>query len=120
MTAPTINFTVSVDTTTNPVTYTIYDSQGNPTTDAVVVTIANTIITYTLRPDSSDLQFISPVIAGDPGHDLSVNISKDGQALTIIDSNADEEDISLKLVTVPKDKVYISPDPQVKNRPAGN
>ena len=119
MSAPIISFTVSVDTSSSSMEYTIYDSEGSPTTEPVTVEEANTIITYTLNPDSSNLQFIAPEITGDPSHDLSINISKDGQVLTIIDSDADKEDICLKLVTVPQNQVFVSPDPQLKNRPTG-
>ena len=116
MSAPIISFTVSVDTSSSSVEYTIYDSEGSPTTEPVTVEEANTIITYTLNPDSSNLQFIAPEITGDPSHDLSINISKDGQVLTIIDSDADKEDICLKLVTVPQNQVFVSPDPQLKKQ----
>lgn len=116
MTSPIVNFTVSVDTTKSPAIYTIYDASGTPTTSPLVVNQANTVITYTLNEDSNQLRFIAPEITGDPGHDLSVNISKNGQVITIVDSDDDIEDICVKLVTVPADQIMVSPDPEILNR----
>ena len=116
-TSPTITFTVSVDTTASPAVYTIYDEQGNATTAPFQVTAPNTIITYTLRADSNQLQFVAPVISGDPNHDLTYSISTDGQVLTLIDSDGDAEDICLQLVTVPTSAILVGPDPQMRNRP---
>jgi len=117
MTVTTISYTVSVDTAVSPAEYTIYDSEKKPTEAPTPVTQPNTVITYTLEENSNSLRFIAPEITGDPNHDLQCAISSDGQTLTIIDSDADQETICLKLVTVPKDQVFVSQDPQILNRP---
>ena len=62
MTATTISYTVSVDTTVSPAKYTIYDSEKNPTEAPTSVTVANTVITYTLEENSNMLRFIAPEI----------------------------------------------------------
>ncbi|MBU2979692.1 DP-EP family protein [Alteromonas sp. C1M14] len=113
----TYNYTVSVNTQKSPPVYTIYDSDDNPTDGPLSVKNKNTVITYTLNKDSNHLRFIEPEISGDPDHDLSYTLSADGQTLIIIDANTDEEDICLKLVTIPGRQTYISPDPQILNRP---
>ncbi|MBU3021162.1 DP-EP family protein [Aestuariibacter sp. A3R04] len=119
-TSTSIPFTVSVDTTTNPATYTIFDSQGKIVTKPTKVTSPNTVITYTLNSDSSDLSFIAPIVNGDPAHNLQVSIAKNGQTLTIIDSDGDAETICVQLVTVRTAAKMVSPDPQIKNRPGQN
>ncbi|MEG3767563.1 DP-EP family protein [Alteromonas sp. 14N.309.X.WAT.G.H12] len=111
------NYTVSVNTEKSPPVYTIYDAEGDPTDGPLSISNKNTLITYTLNKDSSHLRFIAPEISGDPDHDLSYTLSADGQTLIIIDANTDEEDICLKLVTIPVRQTYVSPDPQILNRP---
>ncbi len=115
--APDIRFTVSVDVSKSQPAYTIYDDKGVITTKAVSITVPGTTITYTLRPDSNQLQFIAPKIGGDPNHDITSTISADGQTLTLTDTDGDQEDICVRLVTVPSEAVYVSLDPQVKNIP---
>ena len=114
--APDIRFTVSVDVSKSQPVYTIYNDEGIYT-KAVKVKVPGTTITYTLRPDSNQLQFIAPKIGGDPNHDITSTISADGQTLTLTDTDGDQEDICVRLVTVPSEAVYVSLDPQVKNIP---
>lgn len=118
--APTFSFTVSVNITTNPATFVIYNESGEPTEEPVEVTVSNTQIIYTLVDNTQDLIFVQPDISDDPHHDLSYEISADGQTLTITDSDVDQENICLKLVVAQSGTptvTYTSPDPRIKNRP---
>ena len=113
---PLSQFTVSVNTEETPPRYTIYDTSGNPTSGNVTVTESNTLIMYTLREDSSELQFVGPIISGDLDNDLIYSITEDGQTIIFVDSDSSTENICMKLVTAPKSSVYTSQDPQIINR----
>ncbi|WJG10112.1 DP-EP family protein [Aliiglaciecola sp. LCG003] len=115
---PQFNFGVSVDISTN--TWVIYDENDTPTTKPVTVTVDNTQIIYTLRPNTESLIFVDPSIKHGPTNDLSYGISPNNQVLTVVDSDADSGDIDLYLVVATSSdptKHYTSPDPQIKNRP---
>ena len=113
---PVYQFMVSVDTKSDPARYTIYDLSGAPTSGNVNVTELNTMIMYTLNEDSSDLQFVGPLVTGDIDNDLTYSITADGQSIIFVDSDATTENICMKLVTAPKKNVYTSQDPQIINR----
>jgi hypothetical protein len=113
-----VNFTVYVDITTSPATYTYTDAQGVSCDGSVTVTADNTQIVYTMG--TSGLIFLPPTITGDTGKDLQPSITADKQCLTIVDSDIDNENACLILVvaeasapTVP----YPSPDPMIRNVP---
>ncbi|ALM89954.1 MULTISPECIES: DP-EP family protein [Alteromonas] len=114
--SPIFQFTVSVNTEETPPRYTIYDTSGNPTSGTLTVTESNTLILYTLREDSSELQFVGPLVSGDLDNDLNYSITEDGQTIIFVDSDATTENICMKLVTAPKSSVYTSQDPQILNR----
>lgn len=110
-------FSVSIDASTSPATFTIFDSQGNPTDAPITVTEPGTVISYQLREDSSAFTLLPPEITGDDAQNLSYTLSKDGQSLVLNDTDGDMEDVCLKLVAVPTESLLVSPDPQVRNRP---
>ena len=109
-------FMVSVFTDETPPRYAIYDTSGNPATGNVTVTESSSMIMYTLKKESSDLQFVGPVISGDLDNDLTYSITEDGQTIIFVDSDSATESICMKLVTAPKSSVYTSQDPQIINK----
>lgn len=118
--APQFSFTVSVTITDGQATFVIYDESGAPTEEPIEVTENNTKIIYTLVDNNDGLIFVAPDISDDPNHDLSYELSNNDQVITITDTDADNENICLKLVVaISSDPsvTYTSPDPQIKNRP---
>lgn len=117
--ATTVSFTVYVDISVTPAKFSYTDAQGNPSDGSVNVSLANTQIVYTL--DTSGLTYTTPVITGDTGNNISYEISANSQGvndkvLTISDTDADIEDVCLKLVVMDASGTsYTSPDPQIKN-----
>ncbi|WP_088330280.1 DP-EP family protein [Lacimicrobium sp. SS2-24] len=115
-----IQFKVSVDITTTPPLFTIYDQQGHATDAPVDVTQLNTPVTYTLQDNQDNLNFVTPEITGDKYGNLDPTISSDGQTLTLMDSDNDNETLCVRLVVVQGDTHaprYVSQDPQIRNRP---
>jgi hypothetical protein len=113
-----INYSVKVDITTIPATYTYKDAQGNSCDGSPNVTVENTEIIYTLS--SSGLIFLSPNITGDTGGDLTWSISDDKQKLTIVDTDITNETACLILIVAEASNPnvpYPSPDPKIVNRP---
>ncbi len=113
-----ISYTVYVDISTSPATYTYTDSQGEPSDGSPTVTQVNTDIVYTLG--TTGLIFTDPQISDDTGGDLSWNISTDKQVLTIHDTDADQEEPCLILVVATASDPsthYPSPDPRIRNKP---
>lgn len=113
-----INFTVHVDITTSPATYTYTDSQGISCDGSVTVTDDNTQIVYTMG--TNGLIFLPPTITGDTGGDLLPSITADKQCLTIVDSDIDNENACLILVVAEASNPnipYPSPDPMIRNVP---
>lgn len=118
--APQFSFTVSVTITNGQATFVIYDQSGEPTEGPVEVTVHNTQIVYTLVNNNDGLIFVAPEITDDPNNDLSYALSDGDQVLTITDTDADNENICLKLVVAKSSDpsvTFTSPDPQIKNIP---
>lgn len=115
-----IEFTVAVDISTQPATYTIYQDGQPVTDDSVTVTVGNTHIVYTLIPNQDDLIFVDPTITNDPAGDISYQIKDEKQVLELLDTDVDQEDICLILNVAQASTptvIYPSPDPQIKNKP---
>lgn len=113
-----ISYTVYVDISTDPATYTYTDSQGSPSDGSPTVTVSNTNIVYTLG--TSGLIFLAPQISDDTGGDLTWSISEDKQTLTISDTDADAEEPCLIIVVATESEPgtpYPSPDPKIRNKP---
>jgi hypothetical protein len=113
---PVFSFNVNVNVNHNQPTFSYTDIDGNPSDGNVVVSVDNTKIIYRLatvvNPEER-FDFDHPEITGDTGGDVTYRISADKQTLTIVDTDADKEDVCLKLVV---NKSYISPDPQIRNK----
>jgi hypothetical protein len=109
-TPPNYSYSVTVDAQG---TFTITPIDGAPESP-ITVKVPNTTITYTLTSDTAAaMVFLAPEITNDPKEDLTWEIMDAGRSIVITDSNADEEDcICVKLVTG-----FISPDPEIQNRP---
>jgi hypothetical protein len=113
-----IDFTVYVDISTSPATYTYTDAQGASCDGSATVTNNNTNIIYTIG--TPGLIFVDPIITGDNGGDLHWNITHQGLSLNILDSDVDNESACLILVVAPANQPslhYPSPDPRIVNKP---
>ena len=113
------NFEVSVK---NGV-YTIYTVPGNKIVSGDLTITSRTVAKYTLKSDSSDLEFVSPVIVNnsDPYGNLSHSFLDNNNVIEITDSDDNSENIGFKLATRLKNDgsapPIISSDPQWHNRP---
>lgn len=109
-TPPNYNYSVTVDAEG---TFTITPEAGAPESP-ITVTVPNTTITYTLTSNTAAaMVFLAPEITNDPEENLTWEITDAGRSIVITDSDADKEDsIWVKLVTG-----FISPDPEVQNKP---
>lgn len=113
---PVFSFNVNVVVNNNQPTFSYTDINGNPSDGNVEVTVHNTKIIYRLATvvnPQDRFDFDDPEITGDTGSDLTYKISPDKQSITIVDTDADKEDVCLKLVV---SKSYVSPDPTIRNR----
>ncbi|MEO9944390.1 MAG: DP-EP family protein [Paraglaciecola sp.] len=113
---PVFSFNVKVIVNNNQPTFSYTDIDGNPSDGNVTVSVDNTKIIYRLatavNPEER-FDFDKPEITGDTGSDLTYRISADKQTITIVDTDADKEDVCLKLVV---SKSYTSPDPTITNK----
>ena len=109
-TPPNYNYSVTVNAEGAFTITPLDDAPASP----IKVTVPNTTITYTLTPDTAAaMVFLAPEVSNDPEGDLTWEIVDAGRSIVITDSDADDEDcICVKLVTG-----FISPDPEVQNRP---
>lgn len=109
-TPPNYKYDVTVD---SKGVFTITPIDGAPESP-ITVTERNTTITYTLTDNTeSNMVFVSPQISDDPNDNLTWQFENAGRTIVITDSDASSEDqICVKLVTG-----FVSPDPQVKNKP---
>lgn len=115
MQAPKFTFNVSVNTING--NYIITNENGSPAVSPIIVNVSGTMISYNLIGDNEDLIFIAPQISDDPAGDLTFDIKNNGRNITLTDNDANNELICVKLVTQLGERTFVSPDPQVKNRP---
>jgi hypothetical protein len=115
--APTIPFTVAVDTSNG--VYYFFNKKGQPSHGGATVTVPNTKLMYSLVNNSNSLIFLEPQISAKCTDDLKVTISDCKQVMTIIDSDLTNEDICLRLVmqSIQSGESFVSPDPKIVNRP---
>ncbi|WP_102795331.1 DP-EP family protein [Bowmanella denitrificans] len=116
--APKFVFTLEVTVEDNNATFSFFDEGGQPSDGSVVVTIPNTQIDYELI-NSNGFVFTAPEITNDEDGDLTWQLTEDKRKIMITDTDADDEDICLRLVVAKQDDpttTFISPDPQIKNR----
>jgi hypothetical protein len=87
----------------------------------ITVTEATDVIFTLSGTCNPSVSFESPLIAYVPvneSRDITPNVSSDGQVLTLVDTDVDEETICIQLVV--KDTYgnsYASPDPRIVNKP---
>jgi hypothetical protein len=113
-----IIFSLNVDITTLPATYSYTNAQGASCDGSATVTSTDTQIIYNLT--TPGLIFLYPQISGDTGKDLSVTISENKLQLTIVDNDIDNENACIILVVAQASNPsvpYPSPDPQIRNIP---
>lgn len=109
----TISVTVSVD---NGMASFSYVPEGQ-----IKVTHASDV-TFTLSEDCDpNLQFLMPLIAYVPANtarDITASLSADHLSITLMDTDADQEEIAIQLVVQDNyGNTYASPDPRIVNKP---
>lgn len=115
--APVFEFNVDVTVSGDNAEFTIFDQNNEPFDEVVVVTESGTQIVYTLRNTPQNTKFINPVVTEEKDYeDISFSFENHDKKLVLVDSDADNETICIKLAVDIDGTEYISQDPQVKNK----
>ncbi|QJR79838.1 DP-EP family protein [Alteromonas pelagimontana] len=113
-------FTVAIKQNGDDITFDIKDEAGNDATAPIQIDAPDTTIEYSLINNNDEWIFCDPKVEGDDKQNLQITLGKNKQQVIILDSDADNEDICLRLVVArlaTPDVQYTSPDPQIKNKP---